>query len=649
MNIISQKPDKILRPIFSFFSIYLLLLGSAFLQKTLAQVPDDNLKKIAFSKYWLRLLHYEEIRPGHYLGRADGDDFYFSHMGKTDPYQELMATILAFSSQKKIGIFKLHAQCAFPERFRFLSQELSLNIKKEKCPNLTKWKKDLQPESLTLIFAASYPDNPPSLFGHTFLRINSKLSPRVAHNINHLLDYGVNFAAATVETNGILFSLKGLLGFYEGRFSITPYVQKVNEYAFLEGRDLWEYDLDLTSHELEKVLNHLWELGTTTYFDYYFFTENCSALLLQALEVADINLELIHHLRFMYVLPTDTLKAAMKSPGLIKKVNYYPSLWTILKNQYDSLSPSQQEHFLKLTHKDISPTSKTPVHIIDTYINYLRFHMAKKEDPQEKKLLEQQLDQTLLIRSQIKTPKKKVEIQHHQKDPLTRSPHLGHEPMNISWRTGVLDRDYYMQFELNLLTHDLLDFDWGYPAFTQIKLLNFHGRHYLDQGRLFLQRFTVFDIYSFTPVNPLFNKLSWKGNLRLEKAIHHDPFKSDQVTLEGGFGYSWNIFHEKNLFYSFLKTHSKIGNIPQHFNYGLDLELGLLLNPFPKYKWHTIFNLESNFNHSQDILQFATLSLLQSYSFTSNQQLVVNATFFKQINKALKRASDYFLQYKFSF
>src|SRR5690606_26093360 len=120
-------------------------------------------------------------------------------------------------------------------------------------------------------------------FGHTFLRINrrnSDLAPR-----QELLDYGVDFSAGVDTDNAVVYALKGLLGFFPGVFRRIPYYYKVREYNDYELRDLWEYELSLTQREVDLVVAHLWELGST-HFDYYYLTENCSYHVLGALEVA---------------------------------------------------------------------------------------------------------------------------------------------------------------------------------------------------------------------------------------------------------------------------------------------------------------------------------------------------------------------------
>jgi hypothetical protein len=70
-----------------------------------------------------------------------------------------------------------------------------------------------------------------------------------------------------------------------------PYYLKVREYSDLENRDIWEYELNLTPEEIDRLLMHAWELGPI-HFDYYFFDENCAYHLLGLLEAARPDLTL---------------------------------------------------------------------------------------------------------------------------------------------------------------------------------------------------------------------------------------------------------------------------------------------------------------------------------------------------------------------
>ena len=80
---------------------------------------------------------------------------------------------------------------------------------------------------------------------------------------------------------------------------------KVQAYRDIENRDMWEYRLNLTPAQIDRLLMHAWELGNA-YFDYFFFKENCSYHILSLLEYADPTLHLRDHFHF-WTIPADTV------------------------------------------------------------------------------------------------------------------------------------------------------------------------------------------------------------------------------------------------------------------------------------------------------------------------------------------------------
>ena len=127
------------------------------------------------------------------------------------------------------------------------------------------------------------------------------------------MSYAISYAAAGNEAEGMAFALKGLAGLYPGEFSNSPYYLRIRDYNDLENRDIWEYELNLTPPEIERLLAHAWELGPTR-FDYYFFDENCSYHLLSLLDAARPSLKLSERFTW-WAIPLDTVKAVAETPG----------------------------------------------------------------------------------------------------------------------------------------------------------------------------------------------------------------------------------------------------------------------------------------------------------------------------------------------
>ena len=88
---------------------------------------------------------------------------------------------------------------------------------------------------------------------------------------------------------------------------------KVREYNDTEARDLWEYELNLSPDQVDWMVRHAWETGAT-WFDYFFFRENCSYHLLSLLELAEPSLHL--RSRFTGCTP-DRRTARLDSSGAL--------------------------------------------------------------------------------------------------------------------------------------------------------------------------------------------------------------------------------------------------------------------------------------------------------------------------------------------
>ena len=113
------------------------------------------------------------------------------------------------------------AQCRYPARYAWLRNELAIDpagLPQADCRRYEKWKDQINPESVSLVFASSYLNNPSSMYGHTFLLLKKK-----GHSSQErLVDYAVNYAADLEKDNGFLYAMKGLMGGYHGRFSTFP-------------------------------------------------------------------------------------------------------------------------------------------------------------------------------------------------------------------------------------------------------------------------------------------------------------------------------------------------------------------------------------------------------------------------------------------
>lgn len=469
-------------------------------------VGHARAQQLALTREWDVFLHYRKGRLGGVVSEADGADFFLSPDGKRDPESELEATLAAFFSPPVDDPMVLHPQCRFVARYAWLNARLSFDparLPPQDCLRFRQWLSALDPESLTLIFPSAYLNNPSSMFGHTLLRIDR--ANRAEDN--RLLDYTVNFAAATDRPTALISIILGVTGGLPGRFSITPYYIKAKEYNDLQSRDIWEYRLAFTREQIENMLRHAWELGNT-HFDYYFFTQNCSYQLLALLDTADPTLHLAD--RFpAWTIPTDTVRAVLDVPGLVTRVSFRPALSTQLTHHRSLLDRDEDAWLFRVLRDpavlDAAPFEALPearrAAVIDVAAEYLAYQ--KVDDPDRIDRYNAQQRQLLVERAALRV------TSDQSPPPAPPPPERGHDTTRIGVGGGRAAGEWFGQLALRPALHDLLGDETGYTPNTHLEFMNTVLRYNRASG-VNLNRLDVIRIISLTPYNLLVAKPSWQ-------------------------------------------------------------------------------------------------------------------------------------------
>lgn len=228
-------------------------------------------------------------------------------------------------------------------------------------------------------------------------------------------------------------------------------IRKNSEYRSLENRDLWEYRLNLTQAETERMVEHVWELKQIQ-FDYFFFDENCSYRLLELLQVARPSLRLTE-LFPLTAIPTDTVKA-VKEAGLVESIQYRPSRERELLSRAEPLNHEEQEWVLKVSadQKQLQepafkaqPKDRQAL-IIDAAYRLERYRANGQErDPQRAQRSFE------LLRAINQNPAPELDI------PQPGLPEDGHE--SRTWQAGIGTRGdkAFGEYGLRMAYHDLND------------------------------------------------------------------------------------------------------------------------------------------------------------------------------------------------
>ncbi|MEX1196332.1 MAG: DUF4105 domain-containing protein [Pseudohongiellaceae bacterium] len=291
---------------------------------------------------WRTLLHYDKdhwLTPPH--SAVLDDDFFLSEAGHTDPRAELIATYRALHYNDPA---EDAAHCRFPARALWLARHTDADpTALDTCSGWQDWKERNEDTSTGLVFATGYLGNPASFFGHLLLHLDS--GPVSAHESgNRLLDTSLNFGADVPPEDGILtYMAKGVFGGYHALFSQAPFYRNSTLYNEREMRDLWHYELNLSSHQQQILVAHLYEIMGRNY-RYLFLTDNCASRIARLLDL--VTDEPVSNSFALWVDPESVVRAineaSINGQPAVSKVTHIPSRRLITENHFNALTPPER-------------------------------------------------------------------------------------------------------------------------------------------------------------------------------------------------------------------------------------------------------------------------------------------------------------------
>lgn len=532
------------------------------------------------------------------VSEIDDSRFFLSKNGKTNAKDELHATLESLLNEKRFD--NNSTACRFPARKSWLKDQLNIkDFPQVTCTEYDKILDRLNPKSATLVFPSAHINSPASMFGHTFLRINSAYKSK-------LLSYAINYAAnANPDTeNGVIFAIKGLFGGYYGKYSLLPYYEKLKEYRDTEQRDIWEYDLDLNEEEVLKMVKHMWELNGT-HSNYYFFTENCSYNMLWFIEIARPSVHLREYFTYQ-VTPLETIHASL-SENLIKEKYYRASKRTILL-KYESLLKAKNLSIpKKLVNSEISIddiiqdnsiSTQQKMYILESSIEFLEYSFSKND--MDKQLYLEQFHNITKARATLGKGKK-LNIS------TPTNPINSHRAVRAAAGFGSRESQAINFLGIRPAYHSLEDSNYGFLRGTEIEFMDVL-LSYSDK-KMEVENATIISIVSLAQRSEFFDSFSWRTKFGWDKNYIDD--KSNFIATLGA-GYSWG----NELAFSYIM-------IDPLFYYGGKLvsgvggSVGLV---FDKYKYMST-NIEAtarvyNTGDAQNLIK-----LTQSFRLSQNIQL----------------------------
>ena len=460
---------------------------------------------------WRRLVHYKPgAWPGSWRSQADDARYFMAGSGPTDPRAELLATLEAFYASAELG--DDHVQCRFVARLNWLRGELDLgDLPQPDCTAYREFRTQVQATQAVLVFPSYYLGSPSSMFGHTLLR----LDPDEADGGSEYLSFAINFGALVdPNDNGLFYAFRGLTGGYRGQFEVDQYYKKIRDYNRDENRDIWEYPLNLSAIETERLVQHLWELRGIN-FAYYFFDENCSYRILELLEVARPGLDLTSAFP-LTAIPIDTVRAVQRA-GLVRDKHFRPAQGTELKQRLATVPPELHKTVIELSAsaqrlddadmQALDPATRAG--LIDAAYKYLRYTQTGAE----RDLAVAQRSFRLLQALQLHAAD--LPAVDADPDPAT-SPDLSHGSRRLAVGLWNEEERDYLTLGLRMSLHSLVENRNGFPPGAQINIGNLDLR-VEDDGQLDLNRLDLVDIVSLSPRDRFFKPLSWAVTTGVER------------------------------------------------------------------------------------------------------------------------------------
>lgn len=509
--------------LFLLLPIFLFAYQDTIRQKAL----DQGLAK---DPEWHRLLHYKTTIFGL---RSDIDDkkFFLATDGYKNPQSELLATIDSFFTIGFDNNSSLDTKCIFQARYRWLKKELDIDESKldfAPCEGFDHWFNNVKGTSVVLVFPASYMNNPASAFGHTFLRIDKE-------ERNPLTNYALNYSAYAEGDGAIVYTIKGIFGGYPGYFSVLPYAEKTKEYADMENRDMWEYELDFSEQEIERMLYHAWELSYF-YRDYEFFKKNCSFILLDLMEYTRPSLTMTDNFG-LWATPIDTIRELISQNGMLKGVKFRPSKNKEVLHLLEFADQQVQKLAIDLAQELITsdqiaeslPDQDDQILAFDIALAYSNFlYDSGKID---KEVYRKRYYNLLIARSKVGKRNKELPAI----TPPIR-PDFGHKISRIAIGGGTNDGKATANLQIRPSYHDQIDPLNGYDLGAGIVFFDLH----LEQEKdLKIKDFTLLKIDSIAPRDRFFKPISWRVLVDYRNELDS---KISRIKTSGGLAWQNSFF-----------------------------------------------------------------------------------------------------------
>jgi hypothetical protein len=579
------------------FFIALILLASTQLAANMGQHPfisADKIEAIAFDPAWMALIHWDGRTP-HII-----DKKFLLSQGDFSPTKELRLTLeLLYSGDT-------YAACRFPARYYYLKEKLSLpSLNLEACADLLEFKKKAPIDKLYIVFASENISSPASMMGHTLIKISG------INDLNISVDHAISFYTNINGFNLPKIFYTSVISGKKGFFTLSPYAEKLAQYNIIEGRNVWEYEIEVDEFTLTLIQYHFFELKQTD-LKYFFIGYNCATLTHFILSLASRK---IPTKNLFGISPIDVVKSAKKN-GLIRNTKLIPAKKWRIKMFEDNLDSTDR----KIIASAIINNSLTNLEKIEGDENrFIALNLAENyKDTQFENNAITQL-QSESLQNKINNVRKDamffdLDLSEY-KDP-TKSP----ADSQIAIGGLRYRNENYVILDLLPASHKLEDDNRQYFGETALTLGELSIASSLETKSAFLKSFTLYGVNSLMPRATFGGGLSGRFRIGLEQQIYNDWQQHSQVYVDGALGSTFDLTRDIDLYALFgiqlssSRFENYISGSP---------ELGLIVNEV--FNMKSIFHLERNFSQSREVPDTQIYKLTQCFYLNQNWAVFLQA------------------------
>jgi hypothetical protein len=266
---------------------------------------------------------------------------------------------------------------------------------------------------------------------------------------------------------------------------------------------------------------------------------------------------------------------------------YRPARSTQIKQKREHLSEEEQSRLQSITKDAGAIKSEEFTHlapkrqafVLDLASDYLRYRSVRDEEraPEYK----ERNRMVLNARSELRDKPDEINVL-----PPTSPPDQGHKTSRAGVGLGWRNNELFEEINVRAGYHDLLDPSKGYQPDAQIELLGASLRHYERSDQVRLERFTLANIVSLSPMDSLFKAPSWKVNVGMQSVRHNNCAYCSTGLFNGGVGAAVEShLVGREVFFAFAEVEAAYGQAyEEHHRAGAGGTVGLTATVTDRWK-----------------------------------------------------------------